>query len=291
MQLKSKFFFLPLATAAFLLSVNIVYAHPGNTDSAGCHTCRTNCPSWGLSYGEYHCHTPKYTTPTCPLFSSYNSLSGSCECNYGYISSGGRCISRDESCRNQLGFSSRYNSLTNSCECSYGYVIGSTGECISGNSFCWNKYGYNSSFNSLYNNCECNYGYILNQSGNKCISDDESCQEQYGYGSKATYGDKCECKSGYSWQGNRCVLDSYEPIIIPPVKLNSPTPTIKLKLTSTPRPENLISPTPTSGELDSIKSAESATETKIEKSSEMIQNTFKNKFWEWLKRIFRIDKK
>lgn len=31
-------------------------AHPGRTDSSGCHTCRTNCPSWGLSYGEYHCH-------------------------------------------------------------------------------------------------------------------------------------------------------------------------------------------------------------------------------------------
>jgi micrococcal nuclease len=25
-------------------------------DSSGCHTCRTNCSSWGLSYGEYHCH-------------------------------------------------------------------------------------------------------------------------------------------------------------------------------------------------------------------------------------------
>ncbi len=31
-------------------------AHPGRTDSAGCHTCRTNCESWGLEYAEYHCH-------------------------------------------------------------------------------------------------------------------------------------------------------------------------------------------------------------------------------------------
>lgn len=30
--------------------------HPGRTDSSGCHTCRTNCPSWGLAYGQYHCH-------------------------------------------------------------------------------------------------------------------------------------------------------------------------------------------------------------------------------------------
>jgi len=36
-----------------------VSAHPGRTDSSGCHTCRTNCPNWGLSYGEYHCHRSK----------------------------------------------------------------------------------------------------------------------------------------------------------------------------------------------------------------------------------------
>lgn len=31
-------------------------AHPGNTDSFGKHTCRTNCEKWGLEYGEYHGH-------------------------------------------------------------------------------------------------------------------------------------------------------------------------------------------------------------------------------------------
>ncbi|MGL4383122.1 MAG: YHYH domain-containing protein, partial [Bacilli bacterium] len=42
-----------------VLSINIK-AHPGNTDSSGCHTCKTNCTEkWGLAYGEYHCHTPK----------------------------------------------------------------------------------------------------------------------------------------------------------------------------------------------------------------------------------------
>ena len=34
-------------------------AHPGRPDSSGCHPCRTNCPNWGLSYGEYHCHRSK----------------------------------------------------------------------------------------------------------------------------------------------------------------------------------------------------------------------------------------
>lgn len=32
------------------------YAHPGNTDSDGGHTCYTNCGKWGLEYGEYHYH-------------------------------------------------------------------------------------------------------------------------------------------------------------------------------------------------------------------------------------------
>lgn len=39
--------------------VSITSAHPGRTDKYGCHTCRTNCEKWGLSYGEYHCHKPK----------------------------------------------------------------------------------------------------------------------------------------------------------------------------------------------------------------------------------------
>lgn len=40
----------------FFISQQVVYAHPGRTDSSGGHTCRTNCEEWGLSYGEYHYH-------------------------------------------------------------------------------------------------------------------------------------------------------------------------------------------------------------------------------------------
>ncbi len=48
------------------------YAHPGRTDSSGCHTCRTNCSSWGLSTGEYHCHTSKgVSQPVAPIKSTY----------------------------------------------------------------------------------------------------------------------------------------------------------------------------------------------------------------------------
>lgn len=47
------------AVLVFLLLPFSVFAHPGNTDKYGCHTCRTNCTKWGLSYGEYHCHRSK----------------------------------------------------------------------------------------------------------------------------------------------------------------------------------------------------------------------------------------
>ncbi len=40
-----------------------VGAHSGRTDAYGCHTCRTNCPSYGLSYGEYHCHNAPAVAP------------------------------------------------------------------------------------------------------------------------------------------------------------------------------------------------------------------------------------
>ncbi len=41
---------------SLLANSNSVYSHPGRTDSSGGHTCRTNCESWGLEYGEYHYH-------------------------------------------------------------------------------------------------------------------------------------------------------------------------------------------------------------------------------------------
>lgn len=117
--------FLALIGLLFFLLVPQTFAHPGRTDSLGCHTCRTNCPRWGLYYGQYHCHNSKpsyYTTPTCPLFSSYNYLSKSCECWSGYLVSGNSCISANTYCVNRYGVGARYNSLSNSCECSYNYV-------------------------------------------------------------------------------------------------------------------------------------------------------------------------
>lgn len=59
------FFILFIITIVF---PSFSFAHPGNTDAYGCHTCRTNCPSWGLYYGEYHCHTPKTYIEPLPIY-------------------------------------------------------------------------------------------------------------------------------------------------------------------------------------------------------------------------------
>ena len=64
----SKYLILPLTIVTiFLLLPSNIFAHPGRTDSSGCHTCRTNCESWGLSYGEYHCHNGGGSAPIQPI--------------------------------------------------------------------------------------------------------------------------------------------------------------------------------------------------------------------------------
>ena len=61
--LTAKIYFLILLFFGLTTANTSVQAHPGRTDSSGCHTCRTNCSSWGLSSGEYHCHRAKTTAP------------------------------------------------------------------------------------------------------------------------------------------------------------------------------------------------------------------------------------
>ena len=46
-----------LVCLGLILWPSVTNAHPGGLDSSGCHTCKTNCPKWGLSTGEYHCHS------------------------------------------------------------------------------------------------------------------------------------------------------------------------------------------------------------------------------------------
>lgn len=270
-----------VATTVILAWPVFVSAHPGGTDSSGCHTCRTNCPDWGLSYGEYHCHNAKsysqpldpirshygsdgtgYTepwpeynygysppsypsTPSCPLFSTYDSLSSSCKCNYGYVVDGGSCTSGNTVCHRKHGYSSSYSGLSNSCECDYGNILNSSSQCVSkddlcqesfgynaeykilgdacgcrsgyvfndsqtscmsGNSYCQGKYGFNSNYDGLGKSCECDSGYVFNSSGTQCISKDTSCQNLLGFNSRFnSLNESCECDSGYTLSNGQCI--------------------------------------------------------------------------------------
>lgn len=242
-----------------ILSPSVVYAHPGNTDSSGCHTCRTNCPDWGLSYGEYHCHQskgytqpldpiksyygdygtgytepwPSYSDPTnyegsnyyapsipsCPIFSSYNALSGSCECYSGYIVQDGECVSGDGACRDKLGYYSNYDSLSNSCKCDYGYILDSYNTCVSKDDYCEELLGFDAEYKILNDACGCRSGYILNDSQTGCISIDNYCTTNFGYAAYYDSLDKsCKCEAGYEFKSGRCqeiIIKSSAPLFIP----------------------------------------------------------------------------
>jgi len=261
-----------------LLVPLFVLAHPGGTDSSGCHTCRTNCLDWGLSYGEYHCHNAKsysqpldpirshygsggtgYTepwpeynygysppsypsTPSCPLFSSYNSLSDSCKCNYGYVADGGSCVSGNSYCWNKHGYNSSYDSLSKSCECNYGYVFNSSNQCVSQDNYCQSIFGYNAEYNVPTDKCGCSSGYVADSSGNSCISGSLYCSNKFGFNSRFnSLNDTCECDYGYELSSGQCVkkeVRSYTPPVIPVI---TPTPSQVIKI-NTPSPIPIVTP-------------------------------------------------
>lgn len=73
----NKFYFIVILFLFVFLNSSMAKAHPGRTDSYGCHTCRTNCAKWGLSTGEYHCHQAKsLPQPEEPIKSHYSESGG-----------------------------------------------------------------------------------------------------------------------------------------------------------------------------------------------------------------------
>lgn len=55
---------MPLLVATLLVFSTVpAAAHPGNTDSDGCHYCRTNCASWGVPQDAKHCHGGTTSVP------------------------------------------------------------------------------------------------------------------------------------------------------------------------------------------------------------------------------------
>lgn len=44
-----------------LICAGSAFAHPGDLDENGGHTCRSNCEKYNLQPGEYHIHRPAET--------------------------------------------------------------------------------------------------------------------------------------------------------------------------------------------------------------------------------------
>jgi len=105
--------------------------------------------------------------PTCALFSTYDSTTGQCTCDTGYVESNGMCVSNYTYCENKNGYGSTYDSVTNSCECEAGYVYNGS-QCVYGNTYCSDRYGIWSEYDYADGGCQCDPGYSSN--GSTCIS-------------------------------------------------------------------------------------------------------------------------
>lgn len=194
--------------------------------------------------GGYSSGYSSYSEPSCPLFSSYDSLSGSCQCDPGYVvDTDGTCTDANIVCHEKLGYSSRYDSISNSCKCNYGYSIDSSGKCTDLDSQCHDQVGIMSSYDSVTDTCKCDPGYIIsggqctnanlhcsltlgygseydqsthscvcsigyrmNSDGSSCVTNEKYCSDQYGFNSEYnSLSDTCECQSGYEYDGSSCV--------------------------------------------------------------------------------------
>jgi len=174
-----------------------------------------------------------YTTPSCPLFASYSYLSKSCECSYGYVASGGKCISEDDTCEDQYGSHAK-SSYGGKCTCDYGYRFNSAGsKCVSNADYC-EDLDWNAKYDYLSSSCQCKDGYKAGFSGTSCVRDyDEDdytplyipsyIPSSYSYCPSNSHDDpsdstKCLCDSGYELNKKKngcvpyiaCAKNSYE---------------------------------------------------------------------------------
>lgn len=160
------------------------------------------------------------TIPSCPIFASYNSLSGSCECMYGYVSDGTKCISEDTACENQYGYHAT-SSYGGKCKCRYGYKFNERGDkCVSNEDYC-REMDWNAEYDFLGDKCVCKDGYKAGISGTSCVLDfDDHPIYSPPYSPAYTCPphshenplntDKCLCDTGYSVIGNSCVLNKLQ---------------------------------------------------------------------------------
>lgn len=153
------------------------WSFPGNTNP---YTGKTATGNPDTYLNNYYNRTPSYTaptyvptytpTPSCPIFSSYNSLSKSCTCYTGYYIKNNSCVSIDEICRDKYGFNAR-STTGDKCTCGYGYRFNSSGDkCISKEDYC-QELDWNAEYDILKDSCVCKDGYKAGITGSSCVRD------------------------------------------------------------------------------------------------------------------------
>ena len=93
---KNKILILLAFVSAFLLLPGNILAHPGRTDSNGCHYCRTNCAKWGLANNEYHCHNGSGTSSKKKTSSTKTVVSKSSDNTLKSVSIDGENVNVDD---------------------------------------------------------------------------------------------------------------------------------------------------------------------------------------------------
>jgi hypothetical protein len=187
----------PLLCIIFLLLPFCVFAHPGNTDNNGCHTCLTNCSSWGLSYGEYHCHS------ALPICINKPSVSDDCTDQELQNKLGQeRAIAATAGIMGSAMFQNKINSIVSDCERkhdAYIALLESYNECMDNRSLQTNVPPV------IIADQEPPKTENSNQPESLDKELEEFCFEVRGKGYKF-YDGKCLCQDSYDLIQGKCVL-------------------------------------------------------------------------------------
>ena len=130
--------------------------------------------------------------------------------------SAGDCVTQYANCSEILGSNSTYNSVSGSCECNSGYGIGPTsGKCVTPNSFCSEGMANTHWTETLGTDgkyiCDCNAGYVWNSQRTACtiapiLTNDQKCNQKYNNSysviDPTTGLNTCNCIAGYYWDNN-----------------------------------------------------------------------------------------